>query len=182
MSRKYYNKYEKFHDKNSNKLFNNYKKNENNSNNIPEKYIKLLTRKWSSPSVLSNSILLTFSLDKFCYTEKIDGLHTHLLIFDKKIYNVSKSPDLSLIKKVEDSEIKNMNFEGDCILEAEYYNNIYFIFDVYYLNGIDYSKKYIFERIEPIKQFINELGPNFKLKNYYTIPDLNYLLEYTTKN
>jgi len=178
MSRKYYNKYEKFYDKNSNKLINNYKKNENNSNNIPEKYIKLLTRKWSSPSVLSNSILLTFPLDKFCYTEKIDGLHTHLLIFDKKIYNVSKSPDLSLIKKVEDSEIKNMNFEGDCIIEAEYYNNIYFIFDVYYLNGIDYSKKYIFERIEPIKQFINELGQNFKLKNYYTIPDLNYLLEY----
>ena len=78
MSRKYYNKYEKFHDKNSNKLANNYKKNENNSNNIPEKYIKLLTRKWSSPSVLSNSILLAFPLDKFCYTEKIDGLHTHL--------------------------------------------------------------------------------------------------------
>ena len=53
---------------------------------------------------------------------------------------------------------KSLKFCGDCILETEFYNNIYFVFDVYYLNGVDYSDKYILERIEPTKLFINELG------------------------
>ena len=182
MSRKYYEQYEY---KRSNNYFrsNYYRRNEKNSIDIPEKYIKLLNKKWAHPSVLSNSILLQVPLNKFYYTEKIDGIHAHLLIFDKKIYNVSKAPDdLSLIKQIEDIQIKNMNFQGDCIIETELYNNIFFIFDVYYLNGVDYSNKYILERIEQIKQYINELGPNFKIKNYNEIPDLNYLLEYIKKD
>ena len=168
--------------KNNSKTNYNYKKDNIIVNNkIPEKYLNLLKRTWPSPSVLSNSILLSTSLDKFNYTDKIDGIHTHLLIFDKNIYNVSKNKDLSLLKPIDNSHFKNMNFSGDCILEAEFYNNIYFIFDVYYLNGVDYSDKYLFERIEPIKQYINELGPSFKLKNYYKIPDLNFLLDYIKK-
>ena len=179
MSGKYYDKY-KYNSYYNNFGSNNYKRrNEKKTIDIPEKYIKYFTKKWAHPSVLSNAILLQFPLNKFCYTEKIDGLHTHLLIFDKKIYNVSEAPDdLSLIKQIDNSEIKNMNFQGDCIIETELYNNIFFIFDVYYLNGVDYSDKYILERIEQIKQYIDELGPNFKIKNYYNIPDLNYLLEY----
>ena len=71
-----------------------------------------------------------------------------------------------------------MNFTGDCIIETEYYNDIYFIFDVYYLNEVNYSEKYLFERINSIKTFIEELGPSFKLKTFNEIPDLNFLLEY----
>ena len=51
---------------------------------IPEKYLELLNVQWPNASVLSNNILLSNSLDVFNYTEKIDGLHTFLLIFKKK--------------------------------------------------------------------------------------------------
>ena len=148
--------------------------------NIPEKYLNLLPKeqkKWPSFSALSNYILLSVPLDNFCYTDKIDGLHIHLLIFEKKIYNVSKTEKILLIENIE-----KMNFNGDCIIEAELYNDCYFIFDVVYLNGVDYSDKYIYERIGSIKQYMNELGPSFKLKNYNTIPDLNFLLEYIKKD
>ena len=171
----------KYNTNNYSKTNYNYKK-DSIVNNIPDKYLNLLTRTWPSPSVLSNSILLSTPLDKFNYTEKIDGIHTHLLIFDRKIYNVSKNTDLSLINRIDNSKFENMNFSGDCIIEAEFYNNIYFIFDVYYLNGVDYSEKFLFERIEPIKQYINELGSSFKLKNFYKIPDLNFLLDYIKKD
>ena len=173
MNKKNY-KYNKFLGQKLKKPNSNYKENECNSINIPEIYIELLSREWPSTSVLSNSILLSSPLENFNYTDKIDGLHTFLLIFDYKVYKVSKTPNLLF----ENIEIKNMNFEGDCILETEFYNNIYFIFDVYYLNGINYSNKFLFERIDKIKQYINELGPNFKIKNFYNIPSLNFLLEY----
>ena len=173
MNKKNY-KYNKFLGQKLKKPISNYKENEYNSINIPEIYIELLSREWPSTSVLSNSILLSSPLENFNYTDKIDGLHTFLLIFDYKVYKVSKTPNLLF----ENIEIKNMNFEGDCILETEFYNNIYFIFDIYYLNGINYSNKFLFERIDKIKQYINELGPNFKIKNFYNIPSLNFLLEY----
>jgi len=162
---------------------NNYnKKYDKQTPNIPEKYLNLLKRKWPSPSALSNYILLSVPLDKFCYTEKIDGVHRHILIFDKNIYNVTNNQDLSLIKKIDNSEFIDMNFTGDCIIETEYYNKCYYIFDVYYLNEIDYSEKFIYERIDNIRQYLNDLGPSFKLKNYNNIPDIKFLLEYIKRD
>ena len=54
--------------------------------NIPEKYLELLKVKWPKPSVLSNAVLQQIPLNKFKYSEKIDGVHTFLLIFDKQVY------------------------------------------------------------------------------------------------
>ena len=183
MSQRSYNRHNRYYQNNYNNhnYYNrnqNYRQNHNPSINLPEKYLTLLKVTWPSPSVLSNEILLSTPLDKFNYTEKIDGLHTFLLIFEKKIYNVTKNKDVSSIKQLEISQFKDMNFTGDCIIETEYYNDIYFIFDVYYLNEVNYSEKYLFERIDAIKPFIEELGPSFKLKTFNKIPDLNFLLEY----
>ena len=183
MSQRSYNRHNRYYQNNYNNhnYYNrnqNYRQNENPSINLPQKYLTLLNVTWPSPSVLSNEILLSTPLDKFNYTEKIDGLHTFLLIFEKKIYNVTKNKDVSSIKQLEISQFKDMNFTGDCIIETEYYNDIYFIFDVYYLNGVNYSEKYLFERIGAIKPFIGELGPSFKLKAFNQIPNLNFLLEY----
>ena len=161
-----------------NNIHHNYK----NNPSIPDNYLKLLNVKWPSPSVLSNNILLSNSLDVFNYSEKIDGLHTFLLIFDKKIYNVTKNEDLSSIKKLDISNFEKMTFEGDCIIETELYNNIYFIFDVYYLNKVDYSKKYLHERIKAIEPFMQDLGSSFKLKKFHKIPDLKTLLDYIEKD
>ena len=145
---------------------------------IPEKYLKLLDVNWSKPSVLSNSILQKIPLNKFNYSEKIDGTHTYLLIFDKKIYNVTDNKYEDGIFQIKNHNFIDMNFTGDCIIETELYENIYYIIDVYYLNGIDYSDKYLNERLNSITEYMNELGPSFKLKKFHKITDLNELLEY----
>ena len=160
------------------RAFNNYRQKERSTTNIPKIYRELLNVKWPGTSVLSNSVLLSTSLDNFSYTEKIDGIHTYLLIFDRKIYDVTKNEDISSIKEIDNSKFNEMNFSGDCIIETEFYNNLYFIFDVYYLNGENYKEKYIYERINAIKPFLEELGPTFKLKTFSKIPNIQFLLEY----
>ena len=118
--------------------------------NIPKKYLILLEVDWPKISVLTNSILQKIPLNKFKYSEKLDGIHTYLLIFDKKIFNVTNYNNFSKIFQIDSINFINMNFSGDCIIETEYYENIYYIFDVYYLNGVDLSNKFLDERLNLI--------------------------------
>ena len=150
--------------------------------NIPEKYLKLLDVTWAKPSVLSNWVLQKIPLNKFKYSEKIDGFHTYILIFDKQVYNVTDNKDPSKIYQIDESTLKDFNFSGDCILETEYYNNTYFIFDVYYINEVDYSSKFLDERLNSINEYLEELGPSFKVKKFYEIQSLDELLEYIKKD
>ena len=146
--------------------------------NIPKKYLILLEVDWPKISVLTNSILQKIPLNKFKYSEKLDGIHTYLLIFDKKIFNVTNYNNFSIILPIDSINFINMNFSGDCIIETEYYENIYYIFDVYYLNGVDLSNKFLDERLNSIAKYMNDLGPSFKLKKFKEITDLKELLEY----
>ena len=146
---------------------------------IPKYYLNLLNVKFAKPSVISNSVLQKIPLNKFNYSDKIDGEHTYLLIFDKKIFNVTNNND---IYQYEEEDFINMNFTGDCIIETEFYNGIYYIFDVYYLNGYDYSQKFLKERLNSINYYLNDLGPSFKIKKFHEIKDVNELLEYIKKD
>ena len=150
--------------------------------NIPDKYLELLKVKWPKPSVVSNAVLQQIPLNKFKYSEKIDGVHTFLLIFDKQIYNVTDNYEKSKIYQIDESTIKDFNFSGECILETEFYNNFFYIFDVYYLNGVNYSSKFLDERLNSINQYLEELGPSFKVKKFYEIQNLDELLEYIKKD
>ena len=150
---------------------------------LPEKYRELINVEWAKPSVLSNSVLQIIPLDKFNYSEKIDGVHTYLLIFDGKIYDVTNNKkNFSDIYQIDKSKFKEMKFSGNCIIETEYYENKYYIFDVYYLNGVDYSEKFLHERLNSINEYLDELGPSFKIKKFYEITDINELLEYIKKD
>ena len=153
-------------------------KRSNHIRDIPRKYYHLLNKKWSKASVLSNSVLQTISLDKFNYSEKIDGVHTYLLIFDKKVYNITNINDINEeVYEIDSRNFKDMNFTGDCILETEFYENVYYIFDVYYLNGKDYSQELLHNRLNSIKEYKDDLGPSFKIKNFSPITDLKELLD-----
>lgn len=174
MSRNGTNFYRK---RNSQRYYSN-KKRQRHYLNIPEKYMKLLDVNWSKPGVISNLVLQQTPLNKFNYSEKIDGIHTYLLIFEKRIYNVTDNKYEDDIYQMDIHNFEDMNFTGDCIIETEYYEGFYYIFDVYYLNGIDYSNKCLKERLNSITEYINELGPSFKLKKFHEITDLNELLEY----
>ena len=169
------NKGGNFLNKTNSKRHYGHRKESNNYLNIPDKYKKLLEVKWPKPSVLSNAVLQQIPLDKFKYSEKIDGVHTFLLIFDKQFYNVT---DLSKIYQIEEKTIKDFNFSGDAILETEFYDNTYYIFDVYYLNGENYNSKFLDERLNSINQYIEELGPSFKIKKFNKIQNLDELIEY----
>ena len=158
------------------------KKSQRHYPNIPEKYLKLLYVNWSKSSVLSNRVVQTIPLNKFNYSEKIDGIHTYLLIFDKKIYNVTNNNDLSDIYQIDTNDFIDMKFSGNCIIETEFYENVYYIFDVYYLNDEDYSNKCLKERLSSITEYLDELGPSFRLKKFYEIKNLNELLEYIKKD
>ena len=150
---------------------------------LPEKYRELINVEWAKPSVLSNSVLQIIPLDKFNYSEKIDGVHTYLLIFEGKIYDVTNNKkNFSNIYQIDKYKFKEMKFSGDCIIETEYYENKYYIFDVYYLNGVDYSEKFLHERLNSINEYLDELGPSFKIKKFYEITDINELLEYIKKD
>ena len=143
--------------------------------NIPEKYINLLNVNWPHPSVLTNTVLQTIPLNKFNYSEKLDGVHTFLLIFDNKIYNITNTDDFVQINR---DKFKDFKYSGDCILETEYYEEVYYIFDVYYLNGVNYSNKFLNERLNSIQEYLDELGPSFRIKKFHEITDLNQLIEY----
>ena len=150
---------------------------------LPEKYRELINVEWAKPSVLSNSVLQIIPLDKFNYSEKIDGVHTYLLIFEGKIDDVTNNKkNFSNIYQIDKYKFKEMKFSGDCIIETEYYENKYYIFDVYYLNGVDYSEKFLHERLNSINEYLDELGPSFKIKKFYEITDINELLEYIKKD
>ena len=150
---------------------------------LPGKYRELINVEWAKPSVISNSVLQIIPLDKFNYSEKIDGVHTYLLIFEGKIYDVTNNKkNFSNIYQIDKYKFKEMKFSGDCIIETEYYENKYYIFDVYYLNGVDYSEKFLHERLNSINEYLDELGPSFKIKKFYEITDINELLEYIKKD
>ena len=78
------------------------------------------------------------------------------LYLKKKIYNITYYNDLSDIIQINASNFINMNFSGDCIIETEYYENIYYIFDVYFLNGVDLSYKFLDERLNSIAEYMND--------------------------
>ena len=103
---------------------------EPDSLNIPKKYLILLEVDWPKISVLTNSILQKIPLNKFKYSEKLDGIHTYLLIFDKKIFNVTNYNNFSIILPIDSINFINMNFSGDCIIETERQNimKIFIIF------------------------------------------------------
>lgn len=158
MSRNGTNFYRK---RNSQRYYSN-KKRQRHYLNIPEKYMKLLDVNWSKPGVISNLVLQQTPLNKFNYSEKIDGIHTYLLIFEKRIYNVTDNKYEDDIYQMDIHNFEDMNFTGDCIIETEYYEGFYYIFDVYYLNGIDYSNKCLKERLNSIVYIL------FKLYLYET--------------
>ena len=48
---------------------------------IPKYYLNLLNVKFAKPYVISNSILQKIPLNKFNYSDKIDGEHTYIYLF-----------------------------------------------------------------------------------------------------
>lgn len=135
--------------------------------NIPEDILKLVKVRWPQVSVLSNAILQRVPLEKFYYSEKTDGEHKNLLIYNHCVYDVTHSDD---IKKMD-----NIDCEKTLILDTELYDNKFYIFDVVYAEK-DVSKENFLQRMSYVT--VEELGDKFKLKKFNPISSMNSLLEY----
>lgn len=138
---------------------------------IPSEIMKILNVKWPQVSVLSNSILQKHSLDKFYYSEKTDGEHMNILIYNGTIFNVTRFDNIQAI-----DTLKNKGLT--LILDTELYNDKFYIFDVYYVQDKLVKDEKFIERMSYCGKFIDELENKFVVKEFKPIPSLKFLLEF----
>ena len=129
-------------------------------------------KQFPQTSVLTNYVLRATPLKFFVWTEKTDGVRTEISIEGKKVLNYNdKHKELAKLKKE----------ASGTVLNTEFLNDKYYIFDSPKVNGKDISEKHFLERYEVIKEFIKEFDPDektFKLKKYDPITKLDELKEF----
>lgn len=138
---------------------------------IPKEIISLFPQKWPAVGVLVNQMLLKTPLDKFYYSEKTDGLHMNILIFNKKIYDITRIENIHVVDQLE-------NFSETLILDTELYENRYYIFDAYYIQDKCINDLFFNERMKMVKPFLEDLGEKFILKSFYPIPNIKFLIDF----
>ena len=88
------------------------------------------------------------------------------MIHNNKIYKVSTKMEINLLDKLK-------NEIDDTILDCEYYNNKYYIFDVIFYNKKDITKEKLSTRIDLYKNINKKINlPYIRSKKYYEIDDI----------
>ena len=150
------------------------------SNKLPSELSQLsIPSKFPSVGVLTNEILYRTPLTEFVYLEKTDGLHTNIILFNDKIYDL-RFGTANVIKTL-------ANTYKLSIIDTELYNGMYYVFDASTVDNLDISNKSYIERMETISAFIKaheELSSIFVIKSFDAV-DKNKLpslidLIYTT--
>lgn len=139
--------------------------------NLPTEILEIIPQRWPSVGVLVNQTLQKTPLDNFYYSEKTDGLHMNLLIYDGKIYDVTKIDKIHVVDKLED-------FHETLIIDTEFYNNKYYIFDAYYIQDECINELSFLERMEMINVFVKDLGDKFEIKTFSPIPSIEFLINF----
>lgn len=138
---------------------------------IPEEILKLINvKKWPQVSTLTNQILLTTPLESFYYSEKTDGEHKNILIYDRMIYDVTHYDNIM--------EISEIDCDETMILDTELYKNKFYIFDVYYVNDKLVKDEHFKDRMKYMNEKMKLLGDKFILKQFYPIPSIEFLLDF----
>ena len=122
--------------------------------------------------VLTNEILYKTPLSDFVWLEKTDGQHYNLIIFDNKLYAVIHG-------KLEELSKISTTFAKQTILDAELYNNKFYIFDCPMIDNKDISEQPFTARMEAVNQFIQshpEFKNQFEVKKFYNV-DTNQLIK-----
>lgn len=125
-------------------------------------------------SVLTNNIIQTIPKGSFVWLEKTDGLRNVIIIENNKVYSIVKGSPNFLF-----------NIEGDkfirrSILDTEFYQGKYYIFDAVMINGEDISDKFFIDRMDNAEDLLlNNTNSNiFILKEYYNIESWDKLLSF----
>ena len=96
-------------------------------------------KKFPQVAVMNNYVLSKYSLEDFVYLEKTDGVHVNLLIKNDKLQHIK--------------EYNNI-YNKYTILDAELYNDKYYIFDGCTIEGKDISELNYIDRMESIHIFV----------------------------
>lgn len=137
---------------------------------IPNQILELLPAKWPQVSVVSNAILQRVPLSAFYFSEKTDGVHANILIYNSNIYDVTHKDSIKFVSKIDYSEM--------LILDTEFYKGKYYIFDVYYANSEYVGDEHFVERLAHLPSLPTSLSSMFVLKKFAPIPNLEYLLSF----
>lgn len=116
---------------------------------------------------LTNFVLQNINKDNAVWLEKTDGLRKNLQIENREMIDL-KTNEKIFINGFDD--IKRT------IIDTEFYDNKYYIFDVAEVNGEDVSSLPFPKRIDAIKPYLNNQDL-IKLKSYYPIESIESLVE-----
>ena len=124
-------------------------------------------------SVLTNSIIQTIPKSSFVWLEKTDGMHNNIIIENNKAYSIIKGKPTYLF------DISGDKFIKRSILDTEFYQGKYYIFDAAMIDGEDISMKYFIDRMDMAEELLSKTDVNmFVLKEYYEIESWEKLLSF----
>ena len=116
---------------------------------------------------LTNFALQNINKDNAVWLEKTDGLRKNLQIENGEMIDLKNNEKLP---------IHGFNDIKQTIIDAEFYDNKYYIFDVAKVNGEDVSSLPFPKRIEAIKPYLDNQDL-IKVKPYYPIESIESLVE-----
>lgn len=121
-------------------------------------------KKFPQVAVMNNYILSKHNLDDFVYLEKTDGVHVNLLIKNDKLQHIK--------------EYNNV-YNKYTILDAELYNDKYYIFDGCTIDGKDISELNYIDRMESIRKYVSKQKYDdvIIVKEYYPVNNIDEILE-----
>ena len=162
-----------------------------------------LPKAFPQVGVVTNSLLKTTPLDKFVWLEKTDGIHHNILIYENVMYDIVRQkhtgsttsttstsdvitlPNSSFVlhKLTDLPSSTSTSTSTQTILDTEFYNNNYYIFDAPMINGKDISTLSFIDRMSQASEFIstNKI-PNMIMKTFEPVTDIQQLIKYINEN
>lgn len=137
--------------------------------NIPTRFIQV--------STLTNDVIQTVPVNKFVWTEKIDGVRVEVLIENGIMYDITNPKKITIIK----SGIVNDHCFKRSILETEHYEDKYIIFDVLMIENESTLNNFYIDRITKGKEFVKNVSSTlsiFKINDYRNVVSWEELLEF----
>lgn len=128
-------------------------------------FIKKIRFMQNKPRALRRSYIQNFFNSNYSVTNKLDGIKYNLFIFDGILFLFNDNINQSIY--LCDNDFDNTIFHNDKIslIEGEWFNNHFYIFDVIVFNDIDVRHYSHLNRINYIK---NVGIPNVSIKNFLT--------------
>lgn len=127
------------------------------------------------PVPFTKKELINFNHKNYAVTNKLDGQRTLLFIHNNKIYKLTNKSHGEFLGISVVKNLPNNYFYNDTILDTEFLNNTFYVFDVLYLRKevlLQNNNYDLFKRLGWGQKITNELKEKFKLniemKNFYT--------------